>query len=152
MNLLGYNYRLTDFQCALGSSQLKRLNTFVIKKRKISKIYDLAFRNKKYFVIPFVEKNIYHSYHLYPLLIDFKKLKINKIDFFHHMKKNKINLQVHYIPIHYQPYYKNKFKIKKGSYPISEKFYENEISLPIYPSLKIKEVNNIIKIINKFFG
>ena len=146
---LGYNYRLSDIQCALGISQLKRLNQFILARRKIAKIYDKAFSNIDKLQIPKVREKCYHSYHLYPLLIDFKKTRINKKKFFAKLQSNGIYTQVHYIPIHYHEYYKKKFNFKKGDFPNSEDFYNKEMSLPIYPLLKkkyvFKVIDNIIK-------
>ena len=146
---LGYNYRLSDIQCALGISQLKRLNQFILARRKIAKIYDKAFSNIDKLQIPKVREKCYHSYHLYPLLIDFKKTRINKKKFFAKLQSNGIYTQVHYLPIHYHEYYKKKFNFKKGDFPNSEDFYNKEISLPIYPLLKkkyvFKVIDNIIK-------
>ena len=146
---LGYNYRLSDIQCALGISQLKRLNQFILARRKIAKIYDKAFSNIDKLQIPKVREKCYHSYHLYPLLIDFKKTRINKKKFFAKLQSNGIYTQVHYLPIHYHEYYKKKFNFKKGDFPNSENFYNKEISLPIYPLLKkkyvFKVIDNIIK-------
>ena len=146
---LGYNYRLSDIQCALGISQLKRLNQFILARRKIAKIYDKAFSNTSKLQIPQVREKCYHSYHLYPLLIDFKKTRINKKKFFAKLQSNGIYTQVHYIPIHYHEYYKKKFNFKKGDFPNSEDFYNKEMSLPIYPLLKkkyvFKVIDNIIK-------
>ena len=146
---LGYNYRLSDIQCALGISQLKRLNQFILARRKIAKIYDKAFSNISKLQIPQVREKCYHSYHLYPLLIDFKKTRINKKKFFAKLQSNGIYTQVHYIPIHYHEYYKKKFNFKKGDFPNSENFYNKEMSLPIYPLLKkkyvFKVIDNIIK-------
>ena len=146
---LGYNYRLSDIQCALGISQLKRLNQFILARRKIAKIYDKAFSNIDKLQIPKVREKCYHSYHLYPLLIDFKKTRINKKKFFAKLQSNGIYTQVHYLPIHYHEYYKKKFNFKKGDFPNSEDFYNKEMSLPIYPLLKkkyvFKVINNIIK-------
>ena len=146
---LGYNYRLSDIQCALGISQLKRLNQFILARRKIAKIYDKAFSNIDKLQIPKVREKCYHSYHLYPLLIDFKKTRINKKKFFAKLQSNGIYTQVHYLPIHYHEYYKKKFNFKKGDFPNSEDFYNKEMSLPIYPLLKkkyvFKVIDNIIK-------
>jgi len=150
MNELGYNYRITDFQCSLGISQVKKLDKFITKRRKIAKIYDRAFANDKRFIIPKIDETNKHSYHIYPLLINFRKLKIKKVEFFKKMLKKKISLQVHYIPIHLQPFYKKKLKYKKGDFPVSEKFYEKEVSLPIYYSLKEKNVYKVINLIKKF--
>ena len=144
MQYLGYNYRITDFQCALGISQLKKLNTIIKKKKLIAKNYDKAFYGIEGIKTPKVKKNFSSAYHLYPLLIDFKKLNISKKNFFLELRKKKINLQVHYIPIHTQLYYKNYVKFKKDDLSISENFYKKEVSLPIYYSLKTKEQTHVI--------
>tara|TARA_Y100000590_G_C15741331_1_gene1020363 strand:- start:542 stop:1708 length:1167 start_codon:yes stop_codon:yes gene_type:complete len=149
MKELGFNYRITDFQCALGLSQLKKLNKFLKKRREIAKIYDLNFANQSMFTIPKVRKNCKHAYHIYPLQIHFTKLDQKK-KLFKELYKKKINLQVHYIPIHLQPYYKKKYGFKKGDYPVAEKFYSQELSLPIFYSLKKKDINKVIKLIKGF--
>jgi UDP-4-amino-4,6-dideoxy-N-acetyl-beta-L-altrosamine transaminase len=151
MHEVGYNYRITDFQCALGSSQLKKLNNFVERRCEIAKRYDGSFSDIDYLKIPKTKNTIEHSYHLYPLQFDFEKLPITKVQFFEKMKKSGINLQVHYIPIHLQPFYMKNYRFKKGGFPISENFYHNEVSLPVYPDLSTKEVtfvvNKILEII-----
>ena len=114
MHELGFNYRITDIQCALGISQLSKLDNFVSRRREIAAIYDVVFADIDGIEIPEVDENCYHSYHLYPLLIDFKKFNINKQDFYTKMKELGILLQVHYIPVHLQPYYKKKFGFEKG--------------------------------------
>ena len=148
MNELGYNYRLPDFNCALGISQLLKIKTFINKRREIA-----AFYNKNLLLecvkLPNEDKDIFHSYHLYPVLIDFKKLKINKSIFFKKMYKENINLQVHYIPIHLQNYYKKKYRFKKGDFKNSENFYKEEVSLPIYYNLRKKDQSRIINVIKK---
>ncbi len=153
MKYLGFNYRITDFQCALGNSQLKKLNIFIKKRQKIAKVYNHKFSNLGIFKLPYVDKNNLHSYHLYPLCIDFKKIKLSKSMLFNLLKKKNVNLQVHYIPIHRHPYYKNNFKFKKRNFPEAEKFYREEVSLPIYFDLTIKKANEIadeiIKICDK---
>ena len=78
MQNLGFNYRITDFQCALGSSQLKKLNKFILHRREVANEYNNAFKNDSRFTIPKVPNKNYHAYHLYPLLIDFDKLKSEK--------------------------------------------------------------------------
>ena len=86
-----------------------------------------------------------HSYHIYPLKINFAKTKTNKKKLFINMKKAGINLMVHYIPIHLQPFYRKNFKYKLGDFNVSEKFYQDQCSLPIYPNLNDKQQNFIIK-------
>jgi len=153
MHEMGYNYRITDFQCALGSSQLKKLDQFVQKRRKIANIYDKSFSIVDNLKIPKANNSAKHAYHLYPLQIDFDKLKITKSEFFKKMKESGINLQVHYIPVHLQPFYQKNYGFNTGDYPLSESFYRNEVSLPIYPDLTTDDVslvlNNIMEIISK---
>ena len=145
----GFNFRLSDINCALGISQLSKLNSFVIKRRRIAKLYNSLFKNDERFQIPIEKKGFYHSYHLYPLLIDFKKIKIDKKKLFLELEKRNINLQVHYIPIHSQPYYKRKYKIRKNELLNVENFYNKEISLPIFPSLSIETAKYVASCILK---
>ena len=151
MHEVGFNYRITDFQCALGLSQLIKLDNFLNSRREIAKSYNAAFNDKKNLKVPFVPHYSKHSYHLYPLNIDFKSISVDKISFFRKMKNNGILLQVHYIPIHLQPYYKKSFGFRKGDYPNAESFYENEVSIPIYPSLKKTEQKYVIDLFLKEF-
>jgi dTDP-4-amino-4,6-dideoxygalactose transaminase len=139
----GFNFRLTEFQCALGISQLKKIKTFIKKRREIAKKYYSILNNKENITLPKEINNSTHAYHLFPLQVNFEKIKLNKSDFFYQMLKQGIKLQVHYIPIHLQPFYRNLLR-KKIRFPIAEKFYKHEVSLPIYPSLQKNELNKII--------
>ena len=144
MKELGFNYRLTDFQAALGISQLKKLDNFVASRRGQASIYDKHLSKHEYLTIPQARKDSLHSYHLYPLKINFKKLKVNKVNFFRKMRAKNINLQVHYIPVHLQPYYQKNYGFFEGQFPISEEFYSEQVSIPIYPSLKKSEIKYVI--------
>ena len=144
LKTLGYNYRLTDFQCALGISQLKKLPKFIEKRRSISKVYDNSFQKIEFMKVIDEKKNDYSANHLYPLLIDFKKLKVSKKQFFLRMLKKKIRLQTHYMPLHFHSYYKKNFKFANQKYPISELFYDREVSLPIYYGLSSKDTEKVI--------
>lgn len=149
MHSLGYNYRITDIQSALGSSQLKKLDKFVERRNEIAAYYDQSFNGDDRFITPHVAKNIKHAYHLYPLQIKFDNLNISKKEFFEKMREQNIGLQVHYIPVHTQPYYKDKFDYKEGDYPIAEEFYKNEVSIPIYPLLENNDLEYIVKTIKE---
>jgi dTDP-4-amino-4,6-dideoxygalactose transaminase len=151
INDIGYNFRLSDIQCALGISQLKKIDLFLNRRREIAKIYNEAFTKKPIFITPETEKKVFHSYHLYPLLIDFKKKNISKKNFFQEMFNKKINLQVHYIPVHTQPFMR-KYGFKVGKYPVAEKFFEMEVSLPIFYSLKEKDIKYVIRNIKTIIG
>ncbi len=152
MHEVGYNYRITDFQCALGSNQLKKLDFFVQKRRKIAKKYDQSFSNFDKLKTPEIINSVRHSYHLYPLQVDFDKTQYDKKQFFNKMKKIGVNLQVHYIPVHLQPFYQNVYGFKSGDFPISESFFRKEVSLPIYPGLSsdnvLMVINNVSEIID----
>ena len=152
MNNVGYNFRIPDINCALGISQLKRLNYFIAKRRKIANIYNRFFSKYSIFTIPRNFKNNFNSYHLYPLLIDFKKLKIQKDLIIKKFLKFKIKTQVHYIPVNSQPYYKKKYVLNKKLFKNSFKFYNQELSLPIFYDLSINQVNYIIKKCNLIFN
>ena len=151
VNDYGFNFRISDILCALGVSQLKKINKFIAKRNIVAKRYNESFSGYDFFKIPTVKKNYFHSYHLYPLQINFKKIGISKKNFFKNMEKSNIFLQVHYIPVHTQLFLK-KLGFKKGMYPVSENFYENEVSLPIYYSLENHQQEYIIKSIKKNLG
>ncbi len=146
---LGFNYRITDFQCALGISQLKKLEKFVTKRNQIAKIYRKNLSNIKNLTLPHIEPNISHAYHLFPIKVDFKNIKISKETILRKFRKYNINLQVHYFPVHLQPFYKKKFNFRQNSFPCAENFYKSTLSLPIYYNLKTKEINKIASILKK---
>ena len=138
---VGYNYRITDFQCALGSNQLKKLDRFVKRRREIARFYDKALSPVDFTKIPESKSSVDHAYHLYPLQIDFAKTNVFKLELFKQMKEFDINLQVHYIPVHLQPFYQRNYGFKSGDFPVSEKFYNQELSLPIYPDLSNDQIS-----------
>ncbi len=146
----GLNFRLTDIQSALGISQISKLKQFVKQRNIIAKTYTNKFQNYSCLKTPNVIKNYYHSYHLYPLQINFKKIHKSKNKLFDFMRRKNIKLQVHYIPVHLQPFYRKICGLKKGDLPNSENFYEQQISLPIYPSLSKNSINKVIKSILNF--
>ena len=147
INELGFNYRITDIQSALGYSQLKKINKFTKKRNQIANYYNTEIKNHL-IKLPLSKKNVYNSFNLYPIKINFKKSELTKIKFYNLFKKNNINLQVHYKPIHFYNYYKKKYKIKKNLLPVSKYFYESVFSIPIYYSLKKEHQIKIIKMLN----
>jgi dTDP-4-amino-4,6-dideoxygalactose transaminase len=134
---LGFNYRLTDISCALGLSQLKKLDSFLYLRRSIAKRYDDFFA-KIDFIKPLYPFTNNSAYHLYVIKIDFEKLNINKKEFVLKMREKNIGLQLHYIPINKQPYYNN-LGFGEEDTPIMDDYYKKAISLPIYPNFSVEE-------------
>ena len=142
--LLGYNYRMSDVQAGLGISQLKKIKRFVSLRQHIRKIYDQKLKFEE-ISIPKLNQNVFSTYHLYVIRVkNNKRDKLLKV-----LKKNKIFSTIHYIPIHYHPYYQ-KLGFNKGDFPQVEKYYQECISLPIYPALKKSEIYFTIKTIKNF--
>ncbi|MFC1748547.1 UDP-4-amino-4,6-dideoxy-N-acetyl-beta-L-altrosamine transaminase [Pseudomonadota bacterium] len=146
MHSLGFNYRLTDLQAALGQNQMKKLERFKKKRRKIVEYYRKRSASSEFITIVNERTESNACWHLCPALIDFDKLKITKRKFFERLQKKNVNLQVHYIPIHKQPYYRN-LGFSDHDYPGANQFYEKEVSLPCYPSLSILDVGQVYNII-----
>lgn len=134
MRELGYNYRITDIQAALGISQLKRLEEFKKRRREIVDFY-----NKNLGIKHLAERDFSNAcFHLYPILIE------NRKDFYFKAREKGLYLQVHYIPVHLQPYYKA-LGYKLGDFPKAEEYYRHCISLPIYPDLTNEDLIEIIE-------
>ena len=150
MSKLGFNYRLTDISCALGFSQLKRLDSFLYLRRSIAQRYDEAFKNIDV-IKPLYSFTNDSAYHLYIVKIKFKELNIDKKEFVLRMRQKKIGLQFHYIPINKQPFYK-KLGYGDESTSIMDNYNEEAISLPMYPKLLKQEqlyvVESIMEIIS----
>lgn len=146
MHSLGYNYRITDMQCALGLSQLKQFDSFVLRRDKLVKKYVSAFRGNEFITILEPEANQFPSWHLFPIQFDLGKLEITRYKIVKEYQKYNIGVQIHYIPLHYQPYYYNLYKFKKGDYPNAEKYYEGCVSLPLFPKLTDEDINFVINV------
>ncbi len=142
--LLGLNYRMNELSASLGITQLKNLKKFIKLRQKIAKLYYLKLK-KDFIQLPVVSKNCFSTFHLFVIKIIGKSEKFHR-NFFNFLRKNKINVNVHYIPVHLQPFY-SKLGFKKGSFKNSEEHAKSAISIPIFPSLKIKEVNKIVNLI-----
>lgn len=152
MQNLGFNYRMTDIQAALGISQLKKLNKFVKIRQKIVKKYNQAFSELPNVKIPNEKDENQTAWHLYVLQIDFQKIGKSRKQVMEELSRKNIGTQVHYIPVHFQPYYKKNYGFKKGDFPVAEKYYENCLSLPLYPKMTDNEVEYVIKEIKNVIG
>jgi len=144
MQGLGYNYRITDFQCALGVSQLSKIGKFTKKREKIAKFYNAEFSGIKSVWAPTFYNNALSAWHLYCLRINSIGSIKDKIRVFNELKKRGIGVQVHYIPLYLHPYYK-KMGYKSGLCPNAEKFYLSTFSLPIYYSISDKDMKRVVE-------
>lgn len=137
MQDLGFNYRLTDFQAALGISQLKRADKGLERRREIARRYDEAFADVEGIKTPYRSDDIAHAFHLYVIQVpDRKKL-------YDALRKEGIMAQVHYVPLHLMPYYRQ-FGWKEGSMPVVEEYYNHCLSLPMFPTLTEEEQRYVI--------
>ena len=144
MQELGYNYRLTDFQAALGSSQLKRADDGLKRRKEIAHAYFNAFKNKSYIKgqSGYIDG---HGYHLYVIEVN------NRKGLYDYLRKKNIFTQIHYVPVHLMPYYKQ-FGWKVGNLPNAEVYYQGCLSLPMYPTLTEEEQAFVIKTIDEFYA
>tara|TARA_B110000008_G_scaffold279229_1_gene325474 strand:- start:1244 stop:2401 length:1158 start_codon:yes stop_codon:yes gene_type:complete len=139
---LGFNYRMTELQAALGSSQLNRVERFISNRKKIKDRYDLLL-NDLPIVKPYQNQNCYSSFHLYPIQIDSKFVTKSRKKIFDALRSRGIGVNVHYIPIHMQPYY-SMLGFKAGDFPNAEAFYEKAISIPIFQSMTLVQQDEVI--------
>lgn len=142
---LGYNYRLTDMQCALGMNQLRKFPTWLAIRRRIAKLYDEAFS-----VIPGIEPLTVHpgnehAYHLYIVKVIEEQCGISRADLFNRMREKKIGVNVHYIPLHYHPYYKENVPSASSPFPSAEKAYSQIISLPIHQNMTDEDAMRVVE-------
>jgi perosamine synthetase len=142
---LGYNYRITDFQCALGISQLKKLPEWIEKRREIAYRYDEAFQNIPRVKSLSIQNETFHAYHLYVVQLDLDGTNLDRSLVFSKLREAEIGVNVHYIPVHLHPFYRKRFKTHLGMCPIAERSYERIISLPLYPALSHKDQCHIIE-------
>ena len=142
---LGYNYRMTDLQAALGISQMHRLHEFVAKRHEIAKRYDVLLGALPV-EIPFQLENTYSGFHLYVIRLKLEEIHLSHKEVFDALRASGIGVNLHYIPVHIQPFYKS-IGFKDGDFPEAEKYYAEAISLPIYPDLSENDQNKVVDIL-----
>jgi len=151
MHELGYNYRITDIQAALGSSQLSKIDKFVTKRRKLAEQYNDAFKNNNALITPHQNFDRESSWHLYVIQLKLSQLKCGRKEVFDALRKENIGVNVHYLPVHYHPYYK-RLGYTKGIAPHAENLYEGIISLPLFPAMTDLDVEDVVNAVNKVIG
>ena len=142
---LGYNYRMTELQAALGVTQMKRLNKFVSQRHIIARRYDVLLEDLPV-VIPFQMEGTYSGLHLYVIRLKLDNITISHKQVFEELRASGIGVNIHYIPVHMHSFYRS-MGFKLGDFPESEKYYSEAISLPMYPNLAEKDQNQVVDIL-----
>jgi perosamine synthetase len=152
MVLLGFNYRLTDFACALGISQLEKLNANLARRRHIAACFTAAFTPQKGLMPPAVRSEVNPAWHLYPIRVDSAKLRGGRQQIFSALRAENIGVNVHYIPVHQHPYYREHLGGRDGQFPVAERAGEQLISLPIFHGMSDGDVQDVIRAVDKVFS
>lgn len=144
MVLLGFNYRLPDIACALGLQQLKRLETNLTRRREIAARYSAAFREMPAVIPPAVRAETNPAWHLYAIRLQTEKLTADRAEIFRALRGENIGVNVHYIPVHLHPYYRDRFGFRGGEFPVAEDAYARLISLPMFHAMTDQDVEDVI--------
>jgi len=146
---LGYNYRITDFQCALGLSQLRRLPGFVRRRQEVAARYDAAFAEIPAVRPLAVQAGAEHGYHLYPILLEPEQLSADRNTVFSALRAEGIGVNMHYIPVHLHPFYRERFGTGAGLCPVAEDAYERLITLPVFPQMSDEDADDVVAAVHK---
>jgi perosamine synthetase len=141
---LGYNYRLTDIQCVLGRSQLRKLPAWIERRRTIAARYDRAFADMRAVTPLSAIPGALHAYHLYVVRMDTEMLGIDRASIFAALREQGIGVNVHYVPVHLHPFYRQRFGTGPGLCPVAEAAYEQILSLPIFPAMTDQDIDDVI--------
>lgn len=145
MQALGYNYRITDIQCSLGLSQLRKLDRFVARRLEIVERYNEAFEQSPLLVTPYVKSDRQSAWHLYMIRLRLDKMSKGRREVFEQLRALGIGVHVHYIPLHLQPYYRDKFGYKRGDFPEAEAYYDSALTIPLFPGMTDDDCEHVIK-------
>ena len=139
---LGFNYRMTELQAALGLSQLERLDVYVAKRNSLADRYDQLLADLPV-MIPYQHPDSYSGRHLYVIRLELDQVRVNHREVFDALREQGVGVNLHYIPVHTQPYYRD-FGFRAGDFPEAERYYEQAISLPLYPIMSDIQQDNVI--------
>ena len=149
MVLLGFNYHLTDIACALGLGQIKKLEANLARRRQIAARYDAEFREAPGVLPPQTRLDVNPAWHLYPVRLDLSKHSADRGEVFRALRAENIGVNVHYIPVHLHPYYRDRFGYKGGEFPVAEAAYKCLISLPMFHGMTDGDVGDVVRALGK---
>jgi perosamine synthetase len=149
MTDLGYNYRITDFQCALGLSQLQKLGEWLERRSQIAALYDRAFESVAAIRPLSVKPHVKHGYHLYVVRVVTSKVSATRAEIFSALRAENIGVNVHYVPVHLHPFYRRQYRTAPGQCPVAEAAYEELITLPIFPGMSDEDAADVISAVRK---
>ena len=149
MIALGFNYRLPDIACALGLSQLRKLEANLARRQAIADRYTEALGAVRGVIPPSVRDDVSSAWHLYPIRLDLAQLAADRGQIFRALRAENIGVNVHYVPVHLHPYYRDHFGYRSGDYPIAEGAYERLISLPMFHAMSEKDVEDVVTAVIK---
>ena len=152
MVLLGFNYRLTDIGCALGLQQCDKLDENLARRREIAARYSAEFHSLPGVITPVVRSDVNPAWHLYPIRLDLNRLRVDRATIFRALRAENIGVNVHYIPVHLHPYYRERFGFRGGEYPVAERTYDSLISLPMFHGMNDRDVEDVMTAVAKVMG
>ena len=144
---LGFNYRMTELQAALGVSQMNRLETYLVRRHKLAQRYGQLLVDLPV-TLPWQHPDSYSGMHLYVIRLQLEKIKKTHLQVFEELRKQGIGVNLHYIPVHIQPYYQG-LGFKSGDFPRAERYYGEAISLPMFPALSKMQQTQIVATLSK---
>ena len=149
---LGYKYNMDNIQGAMGVEQLKKLELFIEKRRRLANLYNNLLKDVPEVITPTEKKYTRHTYHLYPILIDIDSRALARTEFINKLREYNIGASVHFIPLHLHPYYQKTYGYKNGDFPVAENLFEREVSLPLYPRMNDGDVRYVVEAIKEIMG
>ena len=152
MVLLGFNYRLTDIACALGIEQLKRLDANLERRRRIAARYAELLGNLGGIALPVARPEVNPAWHLFPIQLELTRLSATRTEIFQALRAENIGVNVHYVPVHRHPYYRDRFGYKGGEFPVAEAAYERLLSLPMFHGMTDQDIEDVARALRKVLG
>lgn len=149
MQCLGFRYNMSELHSSLGIQQLNKLESFQKRRREIVEIYNKELKSIEEIKIPYVAKNVKHSWHIYVIQLNLEKLRVDRDHIFKALREENIGVNVHYIPVHYHSFYRQKFGLKRGILPKVEWLFPRLLTIPLFPKMNNDDVYDVITAIEK---